>query len=498
MPKRFLSIWFRHLTTDRLEIEYPQLKRGPFVLASPERGRMTVKAVSTAAVSAGVWQGMAVADARAIVPTLEVFPDEPDLERRLLKALARWCLRYTPVVAPDPPDGLILNITGCAHLWGGEPSYLENIRTILQGKGYHVRTAIADTIGTAWAVARYGQGSPLVQSNAQREALLPLPPAALRLDMDILQRMDKIGFRKIGQFIDIPPSLLHRRFGVSLLTRLEQALGSAYEHVQAVRPLNPYVERLPCLEPICTAAGIAIALKRLLETLCKRLSKEGRGIRTGVFKGYRIDGKIEQVTIGTGKASRNPTHLFKLFELKLSSIEPALGIELFELEAPLTEKVRETQAAVWHTATGDSTAIAELLDNIAGKVGMNSVHRYLPQEHHWPERSIKEVPFLDGELDMEWPVDRNRPLHLLPKPQPIEVMAPLPDYPPLHFRYKGMIIKIVRADGPERIEQEWWLQTGPPRDYYCVEDGNGARYWLFRSGLYNEGKPQWFIHGFFA
>src|SRR5690554_5949215 len=293
MPRRFLSIWFRHLTTDRLVIKHPQLKGHPFVLVSPEHGKMIVTAANTAAISSGVWQGMAVADARAIVPTLEVFTDEPGIEGRLLKAFARWCLCYTPVVAPDPPNGLVLDITGCAHLWGDEHSYLENITTTIQNKGYHVRAAIADTIGTAWAIARYGRHSPLVKPNAQREALLPLPPASLRLDMEILQRMDKFGFRKIGQFIDIPPYLLRRRFGETLLIRLEQALGTAYEHIQPVRPLQPYLERVPCMEPISTAAGIAIALEQLLENLCRRLSKEGRGLRTGIFKGYRVDGKIE-------------------------------------------------------------------------------------------------------------------------------------------------------------------------------------------------------------
>lgn len=497
MHKRFLSLLFKHLATDRLAIRRPDLKGKPFVLATPERGRMIVKASSAASKSLGIYPRMAVADARAMLPSLEVFAHKPGWEDNLLTGLAEWCLRYTPVAAPSPPDGLILDITGCAHLWGGEASYLKDIVARFNAKGYHVRAAIADTIGTAWAVARYGQLSPIIAPDAQREALLHLPPSALRLERETLLRMDRLGFRQIGQFIDMPKPTLRKRFGEALLARMGQALGTEQEHMEPVQPLQPYLESLPCLEPICTTIGIEIALKRLLKSLCDRMAKEGKGLRKGIFKGHRVDGKTEQIDIGTGRASHNPTHLFKLFALKIPSIEPALGIELFVLEAPLVEKVRGTQELFWHTS-GDATAVAELLDRLAGKVGMHRIHRYLPQEHHWPERSIKATSSLDAKPETAWRADRPRPMHLLPQPEPIEVMVPLPDYPPLHFRYKGSVFKVAKADGPERIEQEWWIQAGPPRDYYCVEDEDGARYWLFRLGLYGNGEPQWFIHGFFA
>jgi protein ImuB len=320
----------------------------------------------------------------------------------------------------------------------------------------------------------------------------------LRLDGATLQRLEKLGFREIGQLIRIPQSNLRRRFGNNLLTRLGQALGTAHETLQPVRPTPVYQERLPCLEPIRTAKGIEIALKHLLEALCERLFREGKGMRTGVLTGYRIDGEMEQISIGTSRASRNAAHLFKLFELKIPEIEPALGIELFTLEATLVEDVSETQEALWGTGGNNSKAVAELLDNIAGKVGMQAIHRYLPQDYHWPERSVKEVGNLEEQPETEWRTDRPRPLHLLPEPEPVEVMVALPDYPPLHFRHKGKIVRIAKADGPERIEQEWWLRTGPPRDYYRVEDENGARYWLFRLGLYGNEKPRWFLHGFFA
>ncbi|KOH42594.1 Y-family DNA polymerase [Sunxiuqinia dokdonensis] len=498
MPKRYLSIWFPHFATDRLVRLHPELRDKPFLLYAPERGRMVVRASSRTLSREGIKPGMVVADVRAILPSVEVFPNDPAAQGKLLKDLAEWCLRYTPVVATDPPDGLILDLSGCAHLWGGELFYLESITSRLSKGGYDVRAAIADTIGSAWAMARYGSSSPIVEPGRQAEALQSLPPVALRLDAVILQRLEKLGFRQIGQLIGIPRTNLRRRFGDVLLSRLGQALGTEPEVLQAVQPAPVFQERLPCLEPICTAGGIEIAIKRLLDMLCERFFREGKGMRTGTLKGYRIDGETVQISIGTNRASRNAAHLFKLFELKISDIEPALGIELFVLEATLVEEVSEAQEALWGMGNSDQASIAELLDNIAGKVGEKAIHRYLPQEHHWPEHSIKAVASLEEQPETAWRTDRPRPLHLLPRPEPIEVMVPLPDYPPLHFRYRGEIIRIARADGPERIEQEWWLQTGPPRDYYQVEDESGARYWLFRLGLYGGGKTQWFLHGYFA
>ncbi len=498
MLRRYLYIWFQYLATDRLAKITPELRDKPFLLYAPQHGRMVVRASSQNLIKDGISPGMVVADVRAILPSVEVFPDNPVAEEKLLKDLAEWCLRYSPVVATDSPDGLILDISGCPHLWGGELPYLQSITSRFRKGGYDVRAAIADTIGTAWAAARYGKNEMIIELGKQADALFPLPPDALRLDSSTLQRLEKLGFRQIGQFIGIPRLNLCRRFGEAMLIRLEQALGTMPESLKPVQPAPVYLERLPCLEPIRTATGIEIALKRLLEPLCERFFSEGKGMRTGIFKGYRIDGETVQISIGTNRASRNAEHLFKLFELKIPELEPALGIELFTLEATLVEDANETQEALWSTAYRDQAAISELVDNIAGKVGMHAIHHYLPQEHHWPESSVKEVSSLEEQPETEWRTDRPRPIHLLPDPEPIEVMVVLPDYPPMHFRYKSEVIRIVRADGPERIEQEWWLQGGPPRDYYRVEDESGARYWLFRLGLYGNRKPQWFLHGFFV
>jgi protein ImuB len=498
MEKRFVYIWFRHLTSDQLTIRKPELCGQPFVLATPERGRMVIKAVNSLALVHGIEMGMVLADARALLPSLQVFEDNPLRAGKLLRALAEWCLRYTPLVAVDEPDGLIFDITGCAHLWGGERSYLKDILERLRGKGYNVRAGVADTIGTAWAISRFGQISPIIERGCQAEALKSLPPMALRLDKRILERMHKLGFHQIHSFMDMPRTTLRRRFGEELTDRLDQALGFISEPMTLVQPFVPYQERLPCLEPTRTATGIQIALRKLLEMLCQRLLKEGKGIRKGIFKGYRTDGHLEQIEIGTHIAVRNVDHLFKLFELKIATIRPSFGIELFLLEAPVVEDLSQQQETLWATAEKGNTVIAGLLDRIEGRFGANVIHRYLPDEHHWPERSIRAAISFQEKPSIAWPKDQPRPVCLLHKPEPIQVTSPLPDYPPMLFVYQNKIHKIKKADGPERIEREWWIEKGLQRDYYCVEDEEGARYWVFRSGRYEDHEPEWFLHGFFA
>ena len=499
MKKRFVSIWFRHLTTDWFTLRQPRLRTLPFVLRSPSHGRMVITASNAMAQTHSVTVGMVLADARAIIPDLEVLDDKPDLAGELLHRLAEWCIRFTPLAAIDLPDGLLLDVTGCAHLWGGDQFYVAEIVKKLNARGYDVRASMADTPGVAWAVARFAKEPLIIAPGQHVEALLPLPPEALRLQVDTVMRLHKLGLHRISQFIRMPRSSLRRRFGPHFLQRLDMALGREEEGIQPVQPPDPYQERLPCLEPIVTATGIEIALDRLLKTLCYRLHQEQKGLRIAVFKGYRVDGKIEQLEIGTHHPSHNVNHLFKLFEVKLPTIEPALGIELFVLEAPKVEDYFPEQRKVWEGSGGlEDTRLSELIDSLAVKIGMKAIHRYLPEEHYWPEHSYKLASTLHEKLTASWKADRLRPLQLLPIPERIEVTAPIPDYPPMLFRHKGKLHTIIKADGPERIEQEWWLQQGQHRDYYSVEDEEGRRYWLFRLGHYDDKVYQWFLHGFFS
>lgn len=500
MKKRFVSVWFHHLEIDWFILRQPTLQQAPFVIAVPDHGRLVITAASQLAEQEGIKKGMVVADARIIIPALQVINNIPDLNKKLLQKLAGWCIRFTPCVAVDGDNALLFDASGCAHLWGSEMDYLQAIITRLNQRGYQVRVGMADTIGAAWATARYGKGSPVVESNKQYEALLTLPPASLRIEPGIVERLYKLGLHQIRDFVSMPRSALRRRFGNEFLQKLDQALGNEQEFMQPVEPAVPWQERLPCLEPIVTLTGIEIALTELLRLLCMRLENEQKGVRTLRFTCHRVDDKIIEVEIGTNRPSRHAQHLFKLFENKLSIIEPALGIELFVLEALKVEDHVLAQETLWQQRGGLlDPGLSELLDRFTGKFGNTCFHRYLPDEHYWPERSFKLATSMEEEPVTSWRTDQPRPLHLLPEPQPVEVTAPIPDYPPMLFRYKGKLHKIVKADGPERIEQEWWLQQGQHRDYYCVEDEAGQRFWLFRAGHYDAAKTYgWFLHGFFA
>lgn len=500
MAKRFVSLNFHHLMTDWFAARKPELQESAFVLASPDHGRMVITAANPAAESEGIKAGMVVADARVILPSLQVLDDIAGLQEKLLQRLADWCIRFAPYVAVDLPTGLLLDATGCAHLWGGDEEYIKDIILRLKARGYQVRAGMADTIGAAWAVARYGKGSPVVKEEEHTNVLLGLPAAALRIEISLVDRLYKLGLRHIGDFISMPRSALRRRFGQAFMKKLDQALGTAEEFLQPVQEIVPWQERLPCLEPIVTLPGIEYALQQLLATLCRRLQQEGKGIRSAVLKAYRVDGKTEMVQIGTNRATCNPLHLFRLFEINLATIEPALGIELFTLDAVKVQDHSPAQKNIWESSGGlNDPNLAELIDRLTGKFGDNCIQRYLPAEHYWPERSFKAATSLDELPTSAWPAHKQRPLQILAKPEPIEVTAPIPDYPPMLFRYKGELHKITRADGPERIEQEWWLQQGQHRDYYCVEDEKGCRYWIFRSGHYDPDKTyKWFLHGFFA
>lgn len=498
MAKRFISIWFPYLATDWFAIKQPELSHTAFVISSTSHGRSVIVASNAIAQEYGIVIGMALADARAIFPSLKVADDKPGLNEKLLTKIAEWCIRFSPFVSIDPPDGIIIDATGCSHLWGGDDHYVATISKKLKKCGYTTRIAIADSIGAVWGIARFSNQSLIIRNGQHVNALFELPPNALRLDNDTIDKLVKLGLRQVKDFISMPRSALRRRFGLQFLQRVNQALGIQEEIIQPLIPIEPYEERLPCLEPIATATGIEIALLKLLEILCKRLEEEQKGLRQAVLKCYCIDGRIESIEIGTNHPSHNEKHIFRLFESKISTIRPELGIELFVLIAPKVEDVQHLQQKIWENPGGlNNIRLAELLDRIAGKVGENCIHRYLPDEHYWPERSFKQASTLNEKSSAQWIVDKPRPIQLLPNAEKIAVTAPIPDYPPMNFRYKGKLHIITNADGPERIEQEWWLQQGQHRDYYYVEDEEGKRYWIFRLGHYDDKSYQWFIHGFF-
>ncbi len=497
MKKRFVSIWFRWLKTDWHTRRQPILAGKPLVAHTMQHGRMVITAVNKFAAAQGLHKDMVLADAKALAPDVHTVEDQDNFYENLLQKFAEWFIRYSPIVAVQVPDCIIINASGCAHLWGGEEKYLEHIVERMQEMQYSVQVGMAGTIGAAWAMSHYSNEK-IIQNGGEKNALLFLPPASLRIDADIVEKLNKLGLTTNESFLNMPTAVLRRRFGNEFITRIQQALGYVEEHITSVVLPIIYNERLQCAEPIITRAGIEIALHKLLEPLCIHLKSEQKGLRQCIFTIYKTDGKQQQISIGTNRPTAHADYIFHLLELKIETLWPSPGIELFTLEAPITEEHTAAQEEIWDKDSLISNDnLTSFIDKISNKIGEHKVNRFLPAESYWPENSFTRTNNITATTAIQWPVGKIRPLRILLHPEMIMVTAPVPDYPPMLFRHKNKIHKIVKADGPERIEQEWWIQEGLHRDYYYVEDEQGCRYWLFRSGHYGEeAEVKWYLHGY--
>lgn len=500
MPGRHLVIWFPYLYTDLWLIREPNLPKLPLVMKKQVHGRMVVSAVDALAERCGILPGLSVADARALQPDLMVVDEPLELANSALRDLGEWCIRYSPMVGLDLPDGLIIDASGCSHLWGGEERYIHHIRDQLLAKGYSVRMAMADTIGMAWALAHHGKLQVYMVTGQSPPIFLELPVKALRIEDPVLGALHTLGLQRVRDLLALPVSALKRRFGPGLIQRIEQATGLEEEGINPVCIPEPYAVRLPCLEPIVTQTGACIALERCADELKQVLAKEQLGIRKAVFTAHGVDGKTHTIRIATNRPSLNMDHIRSLFHLQIEDWECSAGIELFLLTATHVEKYQPAQEKIWEGPAGlQHVKLAEWMDQLEARFGAGAVMRFLPSAHHLPERSVRISTSLSDHAQANWQTWSLRPMQLLDPPEKVDVTAPIPDYPPMLFRHKGRLHRIVKADGPERIEQEWWIVNGKHRDYYAVEDEEGKRYWLFRSGHYDEAKTYtWYLHGYFV
>jgi protein ImuB len=519
--RRYLAIWLRFWAADRWRRAHAPAdgqSGRPFVLVETVGPRRTVRAADPRALACGIAPGQGVADAQALLPDLLVLPADPAGDLAALHRLAEWATRFSPLVAPDPGDGLMLDITGCAHLWGsgdnGEEKLLADALRRLRGHGFDVVGAIAGTIGGAWAASRFSQSKTgtIIPTGAVSGALAGLPVQALRIDAATADGLQRLGLRKIGDLYPMQRAGLAQRFGTALITRLDQALGCAAETLSPLLPPPEHRVGLGFAEPISAPESLHRVSEILVERLARELAEHQRGVRALKLSAYRLDGVVSAVTIGTARASAEPRHLFHLIAEKLEQIDPGPGIEFMSLAAERTEVVTALQSGMIDM---DETAIsaadlAPLIDRLANRLGAERLARPMPVQSHVPERAVKLVAPLAEQKKTEsktgWPKLPPRPTRLLPDPEPIEVMAPVPDDPPITFRWRRILHRVTWAEGPERVAPEWWRPTSPDahesletRDYYRVQDESGGRYWLYRAGLYQTGKPpRWYLHGVFA
>jgi protein ImuB len=396
-----------------------------------------------------------------------------------------------------------LDITGCAHLAGGEDRLGAELVERLATRDVTARAGIADTIDGAWAIARNGAAPVgVIAPGETGAALAPLAIRALRLDAEMIAALERLGLRRIGDLYPLRRVDLAARFDPALLARLDEALGEGREALSPLPPAPPRWARRHFAEPIATAEDIEAVIRLLLEELCRRLADEALGARLLTLTLHRVDGESVSLAIGTARPSRDVAHLMRLFAERLDRIDPGLGIEDMVLAAKTVETLAAKQLALpVAAASSNNDDVVPLIDRLANRLGARSVGRLLPHESHLPERAQRFFAFAPGSGKI-WDADKPRPMRLLSRPEPIEAVAPVPDDPPLMFRWRRRLYRVARAEGPERILGEWWRGAREAqllRDYYRVEDEDGRRYWLFRSGLYRpETRSRWFLHGLYA
>jgi protein ImuB len=516
--RRVVSLYLPHWSTDRLrrksgaspsEARLPETER-PLVTAIPDHGRKVVAAVDAAARALGLKPGMTITKARSLCPDLAVANADPEADLEGLRRLTLWAgRRYSPFVAPDPPDGIWIDVTGCAALFGSERALVKDLHRRIAASGLSVQIAVADTAGCAHAVARHvPSGRPVtIEPGKHRQAMALLPVSALRLESGIVDGLRKLGFDRIEQLVEQPRAPLARRFGRTLYHRLDQALGYAPEPIEPMFPATLPRARRGLMEPIVTAEAFERVIDDLADDLATQLTTMARGVRKLDLYFARVDSLWQAIRVGTAAPTRHPRHIAKLLAARIEAIDPGLGVEAMTLIATLIEPLAGAQTSLADDGRRGPDVNA-LVDTLANRFGERSLYRTVPRPSTMPERSIASVPALDKPEGERWSDALPRPSRLLDPPEPVDVTAMLPDHPPAMFVWRRQRYRVVQADGPERLHGEWWRDAGHEaaqplsvRDYFQVEVEGGGRYWLFRQGDGERaatGPMRWYIHGAFA
>lgn len=505
---RVVSLFLPTWSTDRARRKAGDAApppEAPLCLIGRDGNRRVVLASDAAAQAAGLGVGMPVTKAQVLVPGLIVEDADPAADAEGLDRLAVWILeRIAPVVAPDPPDGIVIDSTGADHLHGGENAMLDGVIGRLAMSGIVARAAIADTWGAAHALARYRTRSTIVAAPGHGPSIIaPLPLEALRLPSSVSAGLRTLGFERIGDLLAQPRAPLALRFGPEIGRRIDQALGDLAEPIKAIRPPDLIEVRQAFAEPIGAAETIARYIAKLVGQLCERLEERGFGARRLDLICHRVDNRAEAVRVGLATPVRDVKRLTRLLCEKIDTIEPGFGIEVLTLAATIAEPLERKQT---HNSLVEASFpdVSALVDTLANRVGERAVYRLAPVASDVPERCVCRIPAMAAETGASWPGHWPRPSRLLPQPEPVETMALLPDQPPVSFTWRGIRRRVKRADGPERVFGEWWKRDAElvaVRDYFRVEDDAGERYWLYRAGDGEHaatGSHRWFLHGVFG
>jgi protein ImuB len=503
--RSLVSLWFPDFPIERFirgrikAGRTPPPKGLPFALVESGKSGLRLIAVNAVARSFGLMRGMRLADARAQLPELLTEPHEPEEDMNSLLGLCRWMERYSPWVSPDPPDGILLDVTGVPHLFGGEQPMMAEMKARLGHYGFSLRVGQGATIGAAWALARY-----------EAKELNALPVEALRIDGVATKTLRRLGLKTVGSLLAIPRAALARRFrgeslGENVLLRLDEMMGLREEPLNPLNPPTSFMAHRALMEPIIHAEGLEIVLGGLVTLLCRDLEQAGKGALRLILKLFRTDGSRANLPAGFSTATHDPRHMLRVLKPKLEAVDAGFGIDAMTLEA------RETADAIRQQhgfLEDDSTlALEQLSDRVLNRheqpfVALDDV------ESHIPERAEIRKPAARAASPKPPPKPSRmaaaaRPLLIFEAPESAKVIAAVPDGPPMRLTWRRVTRRVVKAQGPERVAPEWWRLTEGerPRDYYMIEDEQGRRYWLYREGLYGEpgeDQPKWFVHGLFA
>ncbi|MEE2525770.1 DNA polymerase Y family protein [Hyphobacterium sp. HN65] len=524
--RRYACVWFPDWPIDRLR----RARRGrdisclsgkpddpPFILTEQGVTGLRVAAANVAANRLGIGPGLRFADAKSRAPHLQAEPIDRGADAAALEALGLWATRWTPLSAMDGMDGLRLDITGCGRFFGGEGALLNEIGERFAHDGFSCRIGAGPTPGAAWALAHHGEDRVNVCRADERveDALKDLPVQGLRLSEAAERLLRRFGLTRIGQLYDIDRTALTRRFASreaadAVRLRLDQALGLMSEPLTPLRPPPDYVARQSFVDPLISGEGIVAGLASLSEQLCRQLEKDGKGARDFTLTAFRSNGTASLVSLSTARPVRDPAHIRRLFRDRIETIDPGFGIDLLVFSAARPDHLEiEARHLSADLAPGpvDREALSALADRLTARLGEGAVRLARPVDSHDPVRAEGGVAF-EGQEE-SWEVSLyaprgDRPVRLFDRPEAVDVLAEVPDGPPIRFVWRRVARRVMRADGPERIAPEWWRTFNAEaraRDYYRIEDEEGRRYWVFRDGLYQDGRggpPRWFVQGLLA
>ena len=492
MARRLLTIWLPRLASDISLRSRPV--DGPFALTLRASNADHLHCLNIEASKAGLHRGMPLADARAICPALSTRTADPEGEGRALEALRRWASRYGPYAAKDGSDGLIVDVSGVAHLFGGEADLLEDLSARLERAGIESRSAIAETRGAAWALARRGGG--VIPEGGLLASLGPMPVSALRIGPEIAEGLTRLGLHRIADLTSVPRAPMARRFGAELLRRLDQALGAQAEPVAAEPDPPQFAVRMTLPEPIGLTADVMGLLDRLLIRLCDKLASAQRGARAVRLELRRVDRSAAVIEVGLARAMRDPARISALFRKGVDEVDAGFGIDGMRLSATVTEPLAPEQIGNGKARQEDE--LSDLISRIGNRLGFDAVQRFLPASSRIPERSFLTVPAAYAAPE-PFPSGRRprRPVTLFP-PEPL---AGVSGNPPARFCWRRMRFTTLRAHGPERITPEWWFDDpdwrSGVRDYWRIETREGPRLWLFRTPQAASGFGDWYAQGVF-